>query len=79
MALQPYDQRTEQPIQSSAFSSALNRLVAQAIAEKSLQWFSAVGSLGLWTYAIMHPEPLRLGAAAGYSLLCQLLPLFKRS
>jgi hypothetical protein len=78
MALQPYDQETERPI-SSAFNAGLNKLVAQALAEKSLMWFSAAGSLGLWTYAILHPDPLRLVAAAGYSLLCQLLPLFKRS
>lgn len=78
MALQPYDVQTERPV-SNSFNAALSKLVAQALAEKSLQWFSAVGSLGLWAYAITHPEPLRLGAAAGYSLLCQLLPLFKRN
>lgn len=78
MALQPYDIQTERPT-AGAFQQGLNRLVAQALAEKSLMWLSALGSLGLWTYAITHPEPLRLGAAAGYSLLCQLLPMFKRS
>jgi hypothetical protein len=76
--MMPYDAETERPI-SNAFSAGLNKLVAQALAEKSLMWLSALGSLGLWTYAITHPEPLRLGAAAGYSLLCQLLPMFKRN
>ncbi len=78
MSLQPYDQETERPI-SNAFSAGLNKLVAQALAERSLQWFAAIGSLGLWSYAIVTPDPLRLTAAAGYSLLCQLLPLFKRN
>jgi len=78
MALQPYDQQTERPV-SNAFSTGLNVLIAKALAEKSLMWLSALGSLGLWTFAIIHPEPLRLGAAAGYSILCHLLPLMKRS
>ncbi len=78
MPMQPYDQETERPL-SNAFSAGLNRLIAQALAEKSLMWFSAAGSLSLWWWAMIHPEPLRLGAAAGYSLLCQLLPLFKRN
>ena len=75
--MQPYDEVTERPI-SNAFSAGLNKLVAQALAEKSLMWFSAAGSLGMWTYAILNPDPLRLVAAAGYSLLCQLLPMFKK-
>lgn len=66
--LQPYDVRTEQP-KRDVFQAGLQRLVASALAEKSLIWFSAIGSLGLWAYAITHPEPLRLAAAAGYSLL----------
>ena len=68
MALQPYDVRTEQP-KRDLFQAGLQRLFAAALAEKSLIWFSAIGSLGLWTFAIMHPEPLRLIAAAGYSIL----------
>lgn len=78
MPMQPYDQETERPV-SHAFNAGLNKLIATALAEKSLMWLSALGSLGLWTYAILHPEPLRLGAAAGYSLLCQLLPMFRRN
>lgn len=64
----PYDVKTEAQ-QSQLFQAGLNRLIAAALAEKSLIWFSAAGSLGLWTFAIIHPEPLRLAAAAGYSLL----------
>lgn len=75
--MMPYDQQTERPQQVNTFQSALNRLVAQALAERSLQWFSAVGSLGVWTWAVIHPEPLRIAAAAGYSLLCHVAPLFR--
>lgn len=78
MALQPYDLQSEKQT-THPFNAALNKLVAQALAEKSLTWFSAAGSLGLWTYAILNPDPYRLGAAAGYSVLCHLLPLFKRN
>ena len=76
--MMPYDQQTERPI-PNAFQAGLNKLVAQALAEKSLMWFSAAGSLSLWWWAMLNPEPLRLGAAAGYSLICQVLPLFKRN
>jgi hypothetical protein len=68
MAIQSYDLESERQSRNP-FQAGLNKLLAQALAEKSLVWFSAVGSLGLWTFAIMHPEPLRLVAAAGYSIL----------
>ena len=66
--LQPYDVRTETP-RRDPFQAGLQKLLATALADKSLIWFSAIGSLGLWTFAIMDPEPLRLVAAAGYSIL----------
>lgn len=77
--MMPYDIQTEQQQKNGAFTAGLNRLVAQALAERSLTWFSAVGSLGLWVYAIIDPEPLRLAAAGAYSVLGHIVPLFKRS
>lgn len=78
MPMQPYDLQTERQT-GGAFQQGLNVLIAKALAEKSLTWLSAGGSLGLWIYAAIQPDPFRLGAAAGYSILCHLLPLFKRS
>lgn len=70
------DPQTERPV-ASTFDRGLARLVAQALSEKSLTWFSAVGSLAVWGLAVWHPEPLRLAAAAGYSLICHAIPLFR--
>ncbi len=77
MALQSYDVQTERPV-SNAFSAGLNKLVAQALAEKSLVWFSAMGSLSLWWWAMLHPEPLRLGAAAGYTVLSYIPMIWRK-
>lgn len=80
--MMPYDQQTERPVSSTPavfFQQGLNKLLAQALAEKSLIWFSSAGSLGLWTYAAIYPEPLRLGCAAGFTLLSYIPMIWKRS
>lgn len=77
MALQPYDIQTERPT-AGAFQQGLNRLVAQALAEKSLVWTALAGGIGLWTFALLHPDPLRLIAAGGYSVSIFIPILWKK-
>lgn len=73
----PYDIQTERRSPRDQFQAGLNKLLAQALAEKSLTWFSAAGALGLWSFAVVHPDPWRLAAATGYSVICHLLPMFR--
>jgi hypothetical protein len=69
MATQPYDLESERQARNP-FQAGLNKLLAQALAEKSLLWFSTLVSAGLWGYTIVvHPEPWRLAGAAGYSII----------
>jgi hypothetical protein len=36
--------------------------------ERALVWLTTMAGCGLWAYAIVHPEPLRLGAAAAFCI-----------
>ena len=67
MAIPSYDQQTERP-KNDVFQAGLLKLVAAALAEKSLLWTALMGGLGIWTFALLHPDILRLVAAGGYSL-----------
>jgi len=43
-------------------------LALAALSSRSLVWLATLGGGGLWGYAVLHPEPLRLVAATGYSV-----------
>lgn len=67
MAIPSYDQQTERP-RMDVFQQGLLKLTAAALADKSLLWVSLLGGIGIWSFAIGHPDVLRLVAAGGYSL-----------
>lgn len=59
--------------------AGLAALFMRALTEKSLLWFTLVSSMGLWTFAAVEPEPLRLYAAGGFTVGVYLPMLWKRS
>ena len=61
MPMPSYDQQTERP-KSDVFQQGLLRLTAAALADKSLLWVSLLGGIGIWSFAIGHPDVLRLVA-----------------
>jgi len=77
MAMPSYDQQTERP-RADVFQAGLLRLTAAALADKSLMWVSLLGAIGIWSFAIGHPDVLRLVAAGGYSAGVFIPVLFKR-
>jgi len=79
MALQPYDELTERPVQQvSTFDRGLARLVAHALADKSLLWISMLGGIGIWSFCLAHPDVMHIVAAGGYSVSVFIPVLFKK-
>lgn len=39
-----------------------------ALSSRALVWCAAIGGGSAWGYAVLHPEPLRMVAALGYSV-----------
>jgi hypothetical protein len=58
--------------------AGFTRLFMDALTDKSLLWFAVTSSVGLWTYAAIAPDPLRLGAAGGVTLLVYIPMLWKK-
>lgn len=77
MALPSYDVQTERP-KTDVFQAGLLKLVAAALADKSILWVALAGSVGIWSFAIAHPDPMRLIAAGGYSVGVFIPVLFKK-
>ena len=75
--MMPYDAETERPL-SNAFSAGLNKLVAQALADKSLLWVGLSGAIGIWGFAVYRPDLWTLIAAGGYSVSVFIPLLFKK-
>jgi hypothetical protein len=59
-------------------AQALGALIRSALSAKALIWVAMLASVGLWTAAVVHPEPWRLLAALGATLTTYLPTLFKR-
>ncbi len=72
-----YDLERETP-RRDVFQAGLLRLTAAALADKSLMWVSLLGAIGIWGFAIGHPDVLRLVAAAGYSAGVFIPVLYKK-
>jgi hypothetical protein len=51
------------------FPEQLLRLALQTLTERSLLWVGTLAGAGAWAAALAWPVPLRLIAAAGYSVL----------
>ena len=49
-----------------------------ALADKALTWVALLGCLGFTGWALLNPEPFRLGGAAGYAVLVFWPVLFKQ-
>lgn len=64
-------------LQDAGMSRALLAMLGQAIREKSLLWAALLGAIGLWVYAAISPQILRLIAAGAYSVAV-LWPLLLR-
>ncbi len=77
MAIPQYDMQTERP-KSDLFQAGLAKLMVAALAEKSLVWVSLLGGIGIWSFAIGHPDLMRLIAAGGYSVGVFIPVLFKK-
>lgn len=72
-----YDQATERP-RLDVFQQGLLKLTAGALADKSLLWTALAGGLGIWAFALVHPDTLRLIAAGGYSVSIFIPILWKK-
>jgi hypothetical protein len=60
-----------------ALQTQLVRVGLALLGQRALVWAATAVAAGLWAYAIAHPEPWRLAAAAGYSV-CVLGPVYWR-
>jgi hypothetical protein len=65
MALKPIVQEREWSLPPSLVPRVLEVAMA-ALAPRLLVWIVSGGGITLWTLAVLHPDPWRLLAAAGY-------------
>jgi hypothetical protein len=66
-----------QPDGLRALEAQMVRLGLAVLGQRALVWAATAVAAGLWGYAIAHPEPWRLLAAAGYAI-CVLGPVYWR-
>jgi hypothetical protein len=71
-----FEPQTQKP-RGVVASERMLALALEMLSARSLVWVATLGGGGLWTWAVLHPEPLRLVAALGYSLSI-LLPILYR-
>jgi hypothetical protein len=69
--------QTTPPAGLQALQAHLVRVGLALLGQRALVWAATAVAAGLWGYAIAHPEPWRLLAAAGYSI-CVLGPVYWR-
>lgn len=69
--------RAIEEVEGVDLPSQLIRVGLAAVSSRSLVWVASAGGGVVWTFAVMHPEPLRLVAAVGYCLTL-LLPILWR-
>lgn len=60
-----FEPQTQKP-RSQVASERMLALALEMLSARSLVWCATLGGGALWTFAVMHPEPLRLVAAFGY-------------
>lgn len=58
-------------------TDAVNLFLA-TLTQNSMRWFALASSMGLWTYAAIDPEMLRLYAAGGFTILVYLPMALRR-
>ncbi len=59
---------TVEDVNRNNLTIAFIRLLMGALAPKSMEWAAMAGGVGLWTYALVHPDWMRLAGALGYSI-----------
>jgi hypothetical protein len=55
------------------------QLFLSTLTQNSMRWFALASSMGLWTYAAIDPEVLRLYAAGGFTVLVYLPMVMRRA
>ena len=63
---------------NDTFTSAMIKTLAAVAASQAPLWTTLLGAIGLWTWTVINPSPLRITASCAYTVLTYLPLVFKR-